>query len=67
MDGYIVIALLLLFFLSLLVLSHALRLQLDFAATVSALLGLPIPFGRCSVRDLSRHLLITSTLAALLG
>jgi hypothetical protein len=38
------------------VLSLACVLQLDFSATVSALLGLPFPFGRCSVRILSRCL-----------
>lgn len=32
-------------------------LQLDFAVTVSAMLGIPFPFGRCSVRILL-HIII---------
>jgi hypothetical protein len=34
-------------------------LQLDFAVTMSALLGIPFPYGRCSVRILSTLLLST--------
>jgi len=34
-------------------------LQLDFAVTMSALLGIPFPYGRCSVSILSTLLLYT--------
>ena len=37
-------------------------LQLDFAVTISALLGIPFPYGRCSVSTLSNVNIVYSCL-----